>query len=798
KVCVVFVIICGKSSQSWSTEILTMPKRMQSTGLTTRVCSDRDGSHEKESIRPDTSTLKNKMYWSKVKNSIQTSAQPAIHSNRLHVGQRHRSETDDILESVIKKMKTEFNGPGIGQYKKNIQYHLDCVSRRDKDVIKVYDKMDAKAAAVECVNNSIIASQKGKGFFASRLKPYRSLGSPELDPIQLTLKEFSGKRRYKFQNAMDTKADRAVREWVGPKVDKSKLAITEEIPKFTQCNISENDDGKRSWDEYKKVKKLKRAGMDTICDLLNESAQRINAVRAGQPYGNVLKKDIKERENVIPIIKSGEQKDMVIIPITKSDELNASNHFAARQQTKLKSVREPILMGSTAVKQGSGPVNLNVLTKVMRITGKMKQKSMQLKQQNLKSSTDALVKYKAIYTVICGVLNVRTRDLKKRSPLRSDVVKQYLKHPNAERIARINFDPFPRNRRGMATGDSDSSEDLDDTDEGTHRMISRGHYASHIRHQKSDDGKPQTWDDLLTVEFKNQPKAKHHHTGHRNRRPTMKHTHGHLPALSGQMGHNTPHHHTQLAQRNVKHRIGDSPHIPVNKMSPYEVLVPDRVMVCERKPAPWQLINNKTKNEDAAHKKENENIKQNHKIGKGESKNRGQEQCKKIYRKVIESTNEALTQQKNEMLLLARHKMATFDETPVINSLFQNHRTRMEDAKSYLKWFTSGLEEVSVAQWYVELKGELDQIKKNQLKSGVKQCKTMVELETNMKKFAYADNKNLPRGREKLCLLVYSIPAELLFKHEMQSALRFVQKNILHANEKCINKWLTDRRIPLQ
>ncbi|KAJ8020627.1 hypothetical protein HOLleu_40265 [Holothuria leucospilota] len=88
------------------------------------------------------------------------------------------------------------------------------------------------------------------------------------------------------------------------------------------------------------------------------------------------------------------------------------------------------------------------------------------------------------------------------------------------------------------------------------------------------------------------------------------------------------------------------------------------------------------------------------------------------------------------------------------------------------------------------------------LKSGAENIVGKGDKEVNLllqqlARFSLEDAKSIPNAKEKLCLLVMSMPASQLLTIPAQQALKYVLEEILWASSDCLPQWLNHRKIPM-
>ncbi|XP_072041222.1 uncharacterized protein [Amphiura filiformis] len=97
--------------------------------------------------------------------------------------------------------------------------------------------------------------------------------------------------------------------------------------------------------------------------------------------------------------------------------------------------------------------------------------------------------------------------------------------------------------------------------------------------------------------------------------------------------------------------------------------------------------------------------------------------------------------------------------------------------------------EIKPSKWYVDMKAEAE--------SAVgKDDPEVSELLQKVARFYLEDSRSIPNSKEKLCLLMMSMPASQLLTIPMQQAIQFVMDNIILAPPEYFSQWLQQRKIP--
>ncbi|PIK42974.1 hypothetical protein BSL78_20155 [Apostichopus japonicus] len=98
--------------------------------------------------------------------------------------------------------------------------------------------------------------------------------------------------------------------------------------------------------------------------------------------------------------------------------------------------------------------------------------------------------------------------------------------------------------------------------------------------------------------------------------------------------------------------------------------------------------------------------------------------------------------------------------------------------------------EIKPSKWFLDLKSGAENIVG-------KDDKEVCSMLQQLSRFSYEDAKSIPNAKEKLCLLVMSMPASHLLTIPAQQALKYVLDEILWASSESLSQWLNHRKIPL-
>nr|XP_054772773.1 uncharacterized protein LOC129280446 [Lytechinus pictus] len=99
-------------------------------------------------------------------------------------------------------------------------------------------------------------------------------------------------------------------------------------------------------------------------------------------------------------------------------------------------------------------------------------------------------------------------------------------------------------------------------------------------------------------------------------------------------------------------------------------------------------------------------------------------------------------------------------------------------------------DEIKLSPWYMDLKASVEEVLG-------KHDTDVVNLFNKLSQFSLEDGKSIPNAKEKLCLLVMSMPASDLLTIPMQLAIVFVLEEILWAPPRALAQWLHHKKVPL-
>ncbi|XP_035661708.1 uncharacterized protein LOC118405963 [Branchiostoma floridae] len=95
--------------------------------------------------------------------------------------------------------------------------------------------------------------------------------------------------------------------------------------------------------------------------------------------------------------------------------------------------------------------------------------------------------------------------------------------------------------------------------------------------------------------------------------------------------------------------------------------------------------------------------------------------------------------------------------------------------------------DVLPSKWYASLKTECEEV-------AVQFANELNKVLTKLAMFSLEDAKNIPNAMEKLCLLVMSLPADIVSSKTMQEALFFVVERMLDGHGELLAHWFQQRK----
>ncbi|XP_078621033.1 uncharacterized protein LOC144887588 isoform X3 [Branchiostoma floridae x Branchiostoma japonicum] len=381
-----------------------------------------------------------------------------------------------------------------------------------------------------------------------------------------------------------------------------------------------------------------------------------------------------------------------------------------------------------------------------------------------------LEKLRNILLIIRCLYNLRSKDLKSKTPLSHEAVKALLKKEvptdgHGRPMLPLRHVATPGMHHGHYTP-SERSESAETVDGQFHhhrrRRMSYGHGHGHghgrlssrstrkfSTSQRRQDQRVETWEDLLTVD----PGAQ---------KPVV------MPNLFSVLGH--------IHENSEEQKSAGAESHKRNKRTthgPSHTAEQDKDKLGEKLP-PWMSVGTLEK----AIKTTIATL------------NHGKPDCvltaiKKDFLKVKNKLGIDLAE---DLDRLNKYKCEVFANKFLCLRLGPLFRENLED----MRWRGVALARASdtdvlPSKWYASLKTECEEV-------AVQFDNELNKVLTKLAMFSLEDAKNIPNAMEKLCLLVMSLPADIVSSKTMQEALFFVVERMLDGHGELLAHWFQQRK----
>ncbi|XP_039264799.2 uncharacterized protein LOC120340573 isoform X1 [Styela clava] len=155
----------------------------------------------------------------------------------------------------------------------------------------------------------------------------------------------------------------------------------------------------------------------------------------------------------------------------------------------------------------------------------------------------------------------------------------------------------------------------------------------------------------------------------------------------------------------------------------------------------------------------------------------------KLQKKLSKDVDDDLIKRKGEQFKLIQNKFGTISLGPVTSVALEKMRS-----DAYVLTRDRKDNTTQPMPWFIDLKEEVRG--ETALKDETINC-----IFRKVARFQYEDGKNIPFGKEKLCLLVMSMPAHMLMNASMIHALLFVLAKVLESAPELLEFWLSARKL---
>ncbi|XP_063406944.1 uncharacterized protein LOC134690804 [Mytilus trossulus] len=647
------------------------------------------------------------------------------------------------------------------------------------------------------------------GYYSLPNEPYRNVGGQfDLDPYDLVLKTISKNLDVKVWDARSrqgtaTKTRRTPqkkrRQSLLPPISHEKRAKS---PTKSECQLIED--------------KQSDGGISTIKDQIIDLQTAKKYVLAGQSFENFIKQlqDIKANK----INKSVKKNEMVLIPMSDpSMELT---------DTKLQSTPTPLFGKSSVISFNTNKKNLKQDVLSVQNTGSARPESSNITMIEsrkmsvyLRSTTSIMavmdlqaaarerkerikrihMEYlEAVNTVLNSLYNMKTKDLKSKTPLSFDHLKQLRKdtvftlqtHGDGNMLSRQSR-PY-KNASVVSTVPSENKvggfAGLFAKKKQSNMFVQVAMLPAKLApnkfsqmfkpKQKEPELKLESWEDFLAVDphtpMPEQKKKKSFATGVM---ALVKAVQWHKKlSVATDVGGSSP----------TKHSTdGKSPDVQDSsaKIESIARLLhndPNKKLPAIKKTPIWQRI--------AAEKVD---LYEESKSDKKEKIEPEDIVCNmrtkfiNMKHKHKQETDAEVQKLERERLLIFKYKYGLFGD---MSSVFDEHVQELAHARNNVNDNVDIGELIKPSLWYSELK-----------EKAIKVCGSGNDVEDifhKMGRHSMMDGKSIHLGKAKLCLIVMSMPAHEICTVAFQTAIKFVLERIMLHDLRNLQDWLQLRKVP--
>ncbi|XP_033640880.1 uncharacterized protein LOC117301103 [Asterias rubens] len=633
-----------------------------------------------------------------------------------------------------------------------------------------------------------------KGFFTPQQVTYEPIGDVVLESRHLVFKVFADCLPKKVHTAAFFVGNNKFGFTPPKTADKSELSSKPRTPgagdKSLSGRVSQlNEDGVSS------------AGYTYIKKYLKESEKILVAERGGQTFEKCVQKleDAKKQHE-----NTGTQQHTVTF--RPPANLPQGDAILALSSSQYSQARAASGMSTESMKSDS---SLKTKSKTQPIDETDDEDEL-LRLNFLRNYKAITEKLQAVHRVLNALHNMKTKDLRSRVPLSHEMVKFLYRHVPYERPAYSRLARTTGRQMSVAapmgliqSSDTVSSSDLYPT-AATNMSSNKWTSKSHLSNKSSVMSKPnelpplsstpvqwrkfrqnlpslhhkprpsdkehrlETWEDLLAVPTSNM-------TGNQQT---------HRFSVQGP-GHITPHSFGFNKWPNVQHRHHPDPHHHHSHHPPHH----HHHQTTSRQPY-WMT---------AAVSSADKVKRMAQSSGSGsqmesQDPERTLETLKENFQEVQEKmAREAVTdieRMERERCRTFRQKFYAANEHPVMELAVKHMREAPQISRQLAMAEDSDLKEIKPSKWYIDLKAEAVNI-------AGPDDHIIHDLLQKLVRWSLEDAKSVPNAKEKLCLLVMSMPASELLTIAMQQAVQFVLDHILWASHNSFSQWLHHRKIPL-
>ncbi|XP_071956751.1 uncharacterized protein [Antedon mediterranea] len=588
-------------------------------------------------------------------------------------------------------------------------------------------------------------AQRKDGFFTPQHRPYQTIGQIQLNSKELVADVFEEgfSNRFRIHDHPPTK----------PCI-KSQGDIDKPTKGWNKEDVQDDDLSKDKSKQNEKDLANQTAGLTYIQRQLNDLEITIARTKAGQQFQTTIQ-DIEHQRELAECNQSQTQVISFCAPTSPSFILRSSSRLSKGSKhtssciMSTDSVRSGASTSSTAAK----PVEDHE-EELARLVSQRKKKA-------------ELNRIRCIIMVLNALHNMKTRDIRSRVPLSHETVNFLFRDVILDIhgrpvVSRPTFRGHPQMEKIQST------ETLMSHDSGGQGHMSRvmlkngsgmvGRAPSRsdrpgsttspqnwkkYKSNKRSERMIETWDDFLAFQ-----------------------THG------GQ-------HRSSMAPNTAAHQV---------VTSQYRQQVHSTTEKNPHKPTFWMTVSQSNSDLKASHSnksgvdtKAKEKKRDPHDILISFNDN-----FKNLQRKLVKEVNTDLQRLNRDRCKRFRQKFHNLTLTALFEKTLQNMRDAVvrkatpDDVKF----------EIKPSKWYTDLQYEIES-------SVGKDDPDVQYILHRLSRFSLEDSRSISNAKEKLCLLVMSIPAVDLLTVAMQQAIRFILEKILDALPTAFPSWLNHRKLPL-
>ncbi|XP_038051356.1 uncharacterized protein LOC119724397 [Patiria miniata] len=703
------------------------------------------------------------------------------HATHAQVLANHMNQHVLLSTEVTKFLKQNTKVP------KALPYRADCIRQRTSTTCVPHTVYDWNEQFTRR------RSHLTRGFFTPQQVSYEPIGDVELDSRSLVFRVFSDSLPKKMQAANFFFGNHKLGFTPPKTAEKSEQASKPHTPKAPDSQRVMS--GRTSKLDKESISS---AGYTYIKKYLEESEKILVAERGGQTF----EKCVADLENARRESETtGTQQSTVTfcppagLPYGGTLGMTSSQYSQARAASVMStdSMRSDV---STRTASKTKPIDDDVEEELMRLNF----------LRNHKAVAERL---KAIHRVLNALHNMKSKDLRTRVPLSHEMVKFLYRHVPYERPV---FSRLARTTGQQATAStatapmdpiqsSDTVSSADFNPGAATAMMSKWTSKSHLGNRSTASVKPadvpplsstpvqwrkfrqnlpslhhksrpsdkehrlETWEDFLAVQTSTGPTA-----GQQTHRGSLA-SQGHVNPHALGFGKWMATHHRHHPERDHHHH--QHHHQTPAAKQPYWTTM--AVSSADKVKRQVQTSGSSSQTDAVDPEKTLITLKEN---------------FLKVQKKMARESLTDIERMERERCRTFRQKFHAANEHPVWEIAVQHMREAPQISRQLAVADDSDMKEIKPSKWYIDLKKEVEDVVG-------KDDPVINKLTQKLARWSLEDAKSIPNAKEKLCLLVMSMPASELLTIEMQQAVQFVLEHILWASRTSFLQWLNHRKIPV-